>query len=71
MRIEDTAYSLPRGHENLNQRESAVKCEGLWKNKTKSKYIEINSLWYSLPLLNKGTTQDIKDATVEGTSDYP
>lgn len=69
MRIEDMAYSFPRGHENLNQRESAVKCEGLWKNKTK--YIEINSLWYSLPLLNKGTTQNIKDATVEGTSNYP
>lgn len=47
MRIENMAYSFPRGHENLNHRESAVKCEGLWKNKMKSKYIEINRLWYS------------------------
>lgn len=43
MRTEDMAYSFPRWHENLNQRGSAVKCEGLWKNKTKSKFIEINS----------------------------
>lgn len=66
------AYSFPRGHENLNQRGSAVKCEGLWKNKTKSKYIEINTLWYSelpnfLPFLNKSGNQN-KDVTVEGRS---